>query len=45
MKKLLEIIWKPEMEEIIEGEILKKADKKTTLQKKKLKPRWHDILS
>ena len=27
MKKLLTIIWKPEMENIIEGEILKKADK------------------
>ena len=27
MKKLLTIICKPEMEDIIEGEILKKADK------------------
>lgn len=27
MKKLIEIIWKPELEDVIFGDILKKADK------------------
>jgi hypothetical protein len=37
MKKLLKIIWKPEMEDIIEGEILKKADKGNYASKKEIK--------
>jgi hypothetical protein len=37
MKKLLEIIWKPEMEDIIEGEILKKSDKGDYASPKEIK--------
>ncbi len=37
MKKLLEIIWTDEMEDLIEGEILRKADKKNYATKKEIK--------
>lgn len=37
MKKLLKIIWTPEMEDIIEGEILKKADVGNYASKQEIK--------
>lgn len=37
MKKLLKIIWKPEMEDLIEGEILKKAESGENATAKEIK--------
>ena len=37
MKKLLKIIWTPEMEDVVEGKILKKADKGNYANKKEIK--------
>lgn len=37
MKSLLKIIWKPEMEDILFGEILKKADKGNYASKQEIK--------
>ncbi len=37
MKKLLEIIWTQDMEDAIEGAILRKADKKKYATKKEIK--------
>ena len=37
MKKLLKIIWTPEMEDIVEGEILKKAQKGKNATAKEIK--------
>lgn len=45
MKKLLLIIWKPEMEDIIEGEILREADKGDYASAKEIKEAFHEIFS
>ena len=37
MKELLKIIWKPEMEDVVEGEILKKSDKGDYASAKEIK--------